>query len=330
MPWSESDAMSYMTGSKTFDEIESKQTSQPADEDKTSTGGNVEPPAADTDKADTSNTLPEDKSTSQDDTDSPEKGKDNTKGKGHKYSPEDKTKHAFKKQKAKYREAQEKLAAKQKEIDDLVARLKKYEGLTKEDFKNDEDAYQDYKIDQRFDKEKAERLKKELEDEKLQQEREEAAQINEYRLQQCFPDEAELNKYQGLIMRAESNYAAMHPEIGYGKFSEFLQSEKDGTIISYLQDSDNSPKLIRHFINKPEAALRIMQMRNPYNKVLELKQLENRMLQFERMKAKAPVVERKLPDTGKVVANNTNEMTNIWDKKVWSEKDALNYLQSRK
>ena len=39
----------------------------------------------------------------------------------------------------------------------------------------------------------------------------EAAELADYRCQQCFPDETERNKYQELIQMAESNFANMHP-----------------------------------------------------------------------------------------------------------------------
>ena len=336
MPWSESDAIAYMNGSKTFDEVESSKTSQPSEENTESTAGNVEPTATETDKVETSDvkeTTEEDKSTGSDDIGNPEKVDKSVENKGNKkkYTPEQKTKHAFQKQKAKFHE---RLDAKQKEIDELKEKLKKYEGLKKEDFNGDEDAWQDYRLDQRFGKEKVERLQKELNDEQLEQQRAEQAQIAQYRLEQCYPDAEQLEKYQQLVFQAETNFANMHPEIGYKSFSEFLQSEKDGTLISYLQDSDYSPKLINHFIHKPEAALKIMQLRNPLNKIVELKQLENRMQLHERLaaaKAAEPPKEepRQLPNTGKVVSQNVNEQTSLWDKKAWTEKEALAYIKSK-
>lgn len=339
MPWSESDALAFMNGSKTFDEVESSKTSQPSEETTEPTGGNVEPAATDTDKVETSTvTEPEEgKSTSSDDVENPEKvdkSVENKKGGQKKYTPEQKTKHAFQKQKARIRQFKEENEALRKELEDLKANLEKYKGLKKEDFNGDDDAYQDYKIDQRFGQEKAERLQKELEAKQLEQQRAEQAEIAQYRLEQCFPDEQSRDEYQQLIYKAETGFDAMHPEIGYKTFTEFLQKEDtDGTLIGYLQDSDYSPKLIRHFIHKPDAALKIMRLRNPLNKMIELKQLENRMIQFERLqaaKAAEPKPEPKqLPSTGKVVSNNVNEQTNLWDKKSWSEKDALAYIKQR-
>ena len=78
MAWTESDALAFSQGSKTFDEIESAKTSQSSVEDKSSTAGNVEPAATETDKVETSkddkSTVPEEvKSTSPDEPENPEK-----------------------------------------------------------------------------------------------------------------------------------------------------------------------------------------------------------------------------------------------------------------
>lgn len=336
------EAEAYISGAKTIDEVDVEQTSQPAETETTSTVDNTTSTVDETAKSDTSNDEPgndnpnEETVVSSNDTSNPEKidaSKVENKAKGKSYTPEEKQKHAFMKEKNKRKELQAKFDAKQKEIEELQAKLKKYEGLTKENFKGDEDAYTDYKIDQRYDREKVDRLQKELSDEEHLARMEEAQQIAEYRLQTSYPDENERNQYQNLVMNAETNYAAMHPEIGYSKFSDFLNSEKDKTIIQFLQDSDNSPKLIRHFIHKPEVALKIMSMRNPYNKIVELKQLENRMLQHERMmtsqsKLQAKTPKRELPNTGKVVSNTNNTQTDY--DRPWSKKEAEDWIRNHK
>lgn len=334
MGWTRADAAAYMSGEKSFEDIESSQTSQPDETGDTSTVDNVESAASDTANDETStSSIEEENSTSSDVTDDPEKVEskpENKKGQK-RYSPEERQKHAFAKEKNKRKEVQAKLDERMKEIEDLKAKLAKYEGLSKEDFNGDEAAFTDYKIDQRFNREKIERLQKEYESEEYLARKEEAEQTAAYRLETNFPDKADQAKYQQLVVQAETDFASMHPEIGYPKFSEFLTSEKDRTILQYLQDSDNSPKLIRHFIHKPEVALRIMQMRNPYNKIVELKQLENRMMQHERMvasKAKAVLPKRELPDTGKVVNNNTVNTETDYSK-GWTRAEAEAYMKRR-
>lgn len=327
------EAEKYISGEKTLDELDSQPMTQ---DDSNSSVDNTTSTADETAKSENTSvdTLPEgEKVVSSDNVDNLEKVEDNVQNKKKSYTPEEKQRHAFMKEKNKRREIQSKLDAKQKEIEELTEKLKKYEGLTKEHFKGDEDAYTDYKIDRRYDQEKVERLQKEYDEETYMAQIEEAQQIADYRLQTNYTDENERNQYQNLVMRAETDFATLHPEIGYDKFSDFLKSEKDRTVIQYLQDSDNSPKLIRHFIHKPEAALKIMSMRNPYNKVVELKQLENRMLQFERMKnisnTKIQPTKKELPNTGKVVSNSNNKSQIDYDR-PWTKKETEEWLRNHK
>lgn len=239
-----------------------------------------------------------------------------------KFSKQEKISHSFAKEKAKRREAQMRLEAKEKEIKELEERLKKYEGLKKEHF-DDEDAYLDFKMDRRLDTEKVANLKSEIQSEQNVLSSEEAAEIANDRLEKNFTNEDERSKYQNLVYKAESDYGSIHPELGVNKFSDLLTSEKDHTVLEYLQDSDNSPKLLRHFILKPEALIRIMSMHNPYNKTLELKQLENRMMQFERMHSHDSS-KNKLPDTGKQINNTSTSDTSIHNKDYW-----IKHLKSR-
>ena len=188
---------------------------------------------------------------------------------------------------------------------------------------DDEDAYLDFKMDRRLDTEKVANLKSEIQSEQNVLSSEEAAEIANDRLEKNFTNEDERSKYQNLVYKAESDYGSIHPELGVNKFSDLLTSEKDHTVLEYLQDSDNSPKLLRHFILKPEALIRIMSMHNPYNKTLELKQLENRMMQFERMHSHDSS-KNKLPDTGKQINNTSTSDTSIHNKDYW-----IKHLKSR-
>lgn len=330
------EAEQIIRGEKTYDEVDSQPSSEMdlnSSVDNTTSSATETAPVENTSESE-QNALPKEETVvSSDNTDNLEKVEDSVQNKKKSYTPEEKQRHAFMKEKNKRREIQSKLDAKQKEIEELQEKLKKYEGLTKEHFKGDDDAYTDYKIDRRYDQEKVERLQKEYDEEAYLAQMEEAQQIADYRLQTNYPDENERNQYQNLVMRAESEFANIHPEIGYDKFSDFLKSEKDRTIIQYLQDSDNSPKLIRHFIYKPEVALKIMSMRNPYNKIVELKQLENRMLQHERMKAisnvKIQPTKKELPNTGRVVSNSNNKSQLDYDR-PWSKKECEEWLRNHK
>ena len=329
MSWSKADAEAFLNGEKTYEELSNDTgTSQPDETKETSTADDaastvsVQPTADEPQETETSST--EENTASSAAEVNPEKvnTEDKNKKKGKSYTKEQRTQHAFAKEKSRRRAVEAELA-------DLKEKLKKYEGLSLEHFKNDQEAYNDYKLDRRFDEEKVKRL----ESEQAELVNEEAAEVARMRVEACYPDEAEQAKYQNLIARAESNFESMHPEIGCKSFSEFLLQEKDRAIISYLQDSDNAPKLIRHFINKPEVAQRIMSMSNPYKKFFELQQLENRMMLHDRMTKQAvtPRVEKKvLPNTGKVVQTNTVNSGNEIDwTKPMTKREAEAYFKKR-
>jgi hypothetical protein len=331
------EAVAVINGEKNIEETLPQETAPQAETEVQETETEVKPEAA---EAETSET-PENNDETGDESalEDPEKvNKDETKArKKKKYTQLEKQQFAFKMQKARRKKAEEALAARNKEIEELKAQLEKYKGLSLEDFGNDQEKYMDYRLDQRLGNEKVKSMSDAYDREKMELEMEEAAEIANTRLENCYPDEVERNKYQALIQNAETNFANMHPEIGYNKFSDFLLSEKDRSVLQYLQDSDNAPKLINHFIHKPEAALRIMMMRNPNLKFLELKQLENRMIQHERMvksrnasnasnASKVPEV-KKLPDTGKTLTNSTIDTGIDWNR-PWTKQDAINYIRN--
>lgn len=322
MAWTEEQIRAY-EGGKSYEEVDSMTgDSQPVVEETNSTEVNVETPEAETTAAETSEVekpVEEETSTSQVTEESPEKAKAPVNESKKKFlSHEDKVKHSFAKLTSKNKALREELEA-------IKAKLSKYEGLTKEDFNNDEETYNDYKFDRRWDSRRAAELENEVERNERELQEAQWNEINEKRLEACFPTETDQLKYKLMIGDAENNWDKKHPEYQSKSFTEWLMKEKDGSVLSYLRDSDNSPKLIRHFIAKPEVANRIMNMSNPYNKFYELKQLENRMLQHERVEAsKAKLTQKKeLPDTGDIV-KNTNSLNKGFDfDRPWTEADIL-------
>lgn len=320
------EAVSVINGEKTIDSTLGTQTSQPEEQVETVTEENTTP------SEETKTEVPEDNDGNNEAVeDVPEKDvEDKTSRKKKTYTPLQKQQYAFKMQKARWRKAEERNAQQAEEIEKLKAELEKYKGLTLEDFGNDQQKYLDYQVDQRMGRERVNSMTEQLDYQRRQMEMQEASEIANERLMNCYPDEVEREKYQNLIQNAETNFAEMHPEIGYEKFSDFLLSEKDRSVLNYLQDSDNAPKLIRHFIHKPEAALKIMTMRNPYNKFIELKQLENRMMQHERIVKNKMVPQKKvLPDTGKTLNNNTIDTGFDWSKPM-TKADAIAYINKQK
>ena len=229
------------------------------------------------------------------------------------YTKEERQKHAFKLQRDKLKESQNR-------IKELEEKLSKYDGLDKDKF-DSEDKYIDYKIDMKSDKRELERLKQE----RIQQQIEYAKDISEQRILDNFSDSQEQEEYRKLLNIATHNFSALHPEYGIDNFADLIAEDK--TVLEYLADSDNSPRLIRHFIAKPESLLKIMRMTSPLNKHAALDKMEQAMVNYFRTKN---VKVKPLQSTGRVVNNRINNTsdTDKWNKK-WSAQDALNYIKQR-
>lgn len=230
-----------------------------------------------------------------------------------KYTRAERQKHAFKVQRDKLKESKARI----KELEDKLA---KYDGLDKDKF-DSEDKYIDYKIDMKSDKRELERLK----NEQTAQQMEYANDLAEQRIKNNFSDEKEEQEYRQLLDVAMNNFDRLHPEYGIKNFADLVS--EDRTVLEYLADSDNAPRLIRHFIAKPESLLKIMRLSSPLNKHAALDKMEQSMLVYYR--SKDIITKRKpLPSTGRVVNNKmTTVNTDKWNKK-WSAADALNYLKN--
>lgn len=231
-----------------------------------------------------------------------------------KYSREERQKHAFKLQR-------DKLKASQNRIKELEDKLSKYDGISKDKFE-DEDKYIDYKVDISSDKRELEHLK----NEQVAQQMEYAKDISEQRIKSNFSDEQEEKEYRQLLNVAMNNFSSIHPEYGIDNFADFVA--EDRTVLEYLADSDNAPRLIRHFIAKPDSLIKIMKMTSPMNKHAALSNMERAMVNyFKTRDIKGNV--KPMPSTGRVVNNKISNTTdNKWNKK-WSAADALKYLKSK-
>ena len=228
-----------------------------------------------------------------------------------KYTRAERQKHAFKVQRDKLKESKARI----KELEDKLA---KYDGLDKDKF-DSEDKYIDYKIDMKTDKRELERLK----NEQIAQQLEYANDLAEQRIKNNFSNEQEEQEYRQLLDVAMNNFDRLHPEYGIKNFEDLVS--EDRTVLEYLADSDNAPRLIRHFIAKPESLLKIMRLSSPLNKHAALDKMEQSMMAYYRSKN---ITKKPLPSTGRVVNNKmTTVNTDKWNKK-WSAADALNYLKN--
>lgn len=262
------------------------------------------------DKSEVSSVEDKDKSKSEASNDNVNNDKVNTES-NKKYTRAERQKHAFKVQRDKLKESKARI----KELEDKLA---KYDGLDKDKF-DSEDKYIDYKIDMKSDKRELERLK----NEQTAQQMEYANDLAEQRIKNNFSDEKEEQEYRQLLDVAMNNFDRLHPEYGIKNFADLVS--EDRTVLEYLADSDNAPRLIRHFIAKPESLLKIMRLSSPLNKHAALDKMEQSMMAYYRSKN---ITKKPLPSTGRVVNNKmTTVNTDKWNKK-WSAADALNYLKN--
>lgn len=253
----------------------------------------------------------EDKDVEEASKDKDNKSNVNTESNNKKYTRAERQKHAFKVQRDKLKESKARI----KELEDKLA---KYDGLDKDKF-DSEDKYIDYKIDMKSDKRELERLK----NEQTAQQMEYANELSEQRIKNNFSDEKEEQEYRQLLDVAMNNFDRLHPEYGIKNFADLVS--EDRIVLEYLADSDNAPRLIRHFIAKPESLLKIMRLSSPLNKHAALDKMEQSMMAYYRSKN---ITKKPLPSTGRVVNNKmTTVNTDKWNKK-WSAADALNYLKN--
>lgn len=246
-----------------------------------------------------------------------------------KFSNEEKSKHAFRQQKAKLKNARLELERKNSELSELRNKLSEYEGRKSEDFKDesgnvDMDRYMDYR-------DSLSRTRNELDNQERENEqrrRQYAREVLEEKIQSNFENDEDRSAYKDILSKANGSYRQIHPEYGTDNFGDLLLQEPEQTVAKYLAESEHGPLMLRHFIFKPEAMLRIMEMTGEMNKMFALRELENRMVgYFSRQKMSKS---RNLPNTGKtVVSPKVDTSTDMWNRK-WSAKDASSYIRKHR
>lgn len=264
-------------------EVQETNTVEASQENTNNTGSNVE----NKEEVDTKpvETPPEDKTN---------ESKENKPTPKKEYTKQEKIDYAFQKEKAK----RKKLEARIKELEE---ENKKYKGLKLEDFKNSQEEYINYLVEQKS----RENEKKRLENEYAISKNYEAEQINKARIAKCFPDEAEQEKYNNLVKYNGADFVKILDE-----------ADPEQVVLGFLDDSDVSPLLIRIMMTNKEYRDEILSKSSPYAKQRAMERLEEKVLwakkQMENRKNK-PVetkpVENKtsIPVVGSVTkSENTN------------------------
>lgn len=210
---------------------------------------------------------------------------------------EQKRNYAFAREKQKRREQKEYYESQLKE---LRAELDKYKGLKKDDFKGDEDAYIEYKLDQRL---KAEQVKQlEMHNREIQKEYEDLE--IQSRMENSFstPEEKEeymvtLNKYGPVFL----------------SYLEQKGEEVANTVLSTIDHMPQYPKVMNKLLKDGAAVDYITSSSDPYVIKQRFYAYANKILNPPKPKAKLPII-------GKQVSNNHS----ISNSKV----DWVSYLQN--
>lgn len=220
-----------------------------------------------------------------------------------------------------------KLKEKEAEIEALKAQLKKYEGVTPEDLGNDPDKVSEFNFNKNILKHDIKRLETDHAQMALEAAEEQASAIREARVEACFPDPAEREKYNAFF---DKNREA---------FSGFLaKADPQGAIVDYLDDSPNSPLLTAVLMSNPKITYAICSKTSPMSKFMELKNLENRILVDRKLRSSPSFKQpsrnnnstatqtNKLPSTGRQVGNpQGSTAAGVRNKQFWE-----NYLETHR
>lgn len=212
-------------------------------------------------------------------------------------TPEQKRNYAFAKEKQKRREQKEYYESQLKE---LKSELDKYKGLKKDDFKGDEDAYIEYKLDQRL---KAEQVKQiEMQNQAVQKEYEDL-EIQD-RMENSFSTPEEKEEYMVTLEK-------------YGPvFLSYLEKKGEdvaNTVLSTIDHMPQYPKVMNKLLKDGDAVDYITSSSDPYVIKQRFYAYANKILNPPKPKAKLPII-------GKQVSNNHS----ISNSKV----DWVSYLQN--
>lgn len=230
-------------------------------------------------------------------TDVEPKADEKAKQKKSQLTPEQKRNYAFAKEKQKRREQKEYYESQLKE---LKSELEKYKGLKKDDFKGDEDAYFEYKLDQRL---KAEQVKQiEMQNQAVQKEYEDLE--IQSRMENSFSTPEEKDEYMVTLEK-------------YGPiFLSYLEKkgeEVTNTVLNTIDHMPQYPKVMNKLLKDGDAVDYITSSSDPYIIKQRFYAYANRILNPPKPKAKLPII-------GKQVSNNHS----ISNSKV----DWVSYLQN--
>lgn len=234
---------------------------------------------------------------------------------GKKYSKQEQIDYSFQKLKTREEAKRKKLEARIKELE---------EALNKKDnapsFDKNKEEYIKYSVDQ-YGKEAE---KKRLEQEYIDSKRYEAEELNRKRIETCFADEIEREKYNTLIKNNGPDFVKL-----------LDKEDPESVVLGYLDDCDISPILVRILMTNKEYRDQVLSKSSPYGKQRAMENLEAKVRwaqkQLENRKLKEQENEHnvqekpKIPVVGTVTKSDSNDGNIVKD-----YNDVLHKLNQRK
>lgn len=218
-----------------------------------------------------------------------------------KLSKQDKINYSFAKKNAKLKKLEER-------IKELEAENAKFKGLNLENFGNDQQKYIDYLWEQKSRESEQQNLESQL----YSQRAKEAEEINNKRIEACYPDENDREIYSRMIA-----------EHGRDLVTKLDEADPEHSILAYLDDSELSPILIRVLMTKPDIRNEILSKSSPYTRTLAMAKLESTIRNARAVianrnnKAKAETkapAKPTIPVVGSVTkSDNVNNASNVKD-----------------
>ena len=212
------------------------------------------------------------------------------------YTHQEQVDYAFKREKAKRKAAEAKYQAVSKELEAL-----KKKQVNKEDTAE----YVDYAVDLRTKEREANELQEQIRESQYA----EYEQLNNARIKECFPDEAEQAKFRAIV---ESE--------GPKLVKQLDAEDPDQAVLAFLDDSPIAPILTRLLIAKPEYLNDVLSKRSPYGKYMAMQTLADKVeLARQQMAEKetvketseepAPTPKPAIPVVGSVTKSDANKDT---------------------
>lgn len=230
-----------------------------------------------------------------------------------KYSKEERTAHAFAREKQKRKQQREKYEA---EIADLKAKLEKYKGLKLEDFNGNTDDFVNFKLEEQKWNDRLKQASDAIQD----SEAEELKAETDRRISLSFDTEQEREEYNELVQSK------------WGPFKAALDKfDPNNVVINYLSDLERYPLVLKRLMTDMDALRRVFADKSPVMIKDNLHTLAKEILGESSAKTESkpnntppatPTPKAAIPITGRQVSASGAGGEPVHDRAYWN-----NYLK---